>query len=345
MTGPPLSILATGMVTGVGLSAATSCAGIRCGIANFQETRFSDAAGEWIVGAPVLLEAPRWGHARLVEMLAMSVRESMEGLGAEPGALPLLLCVAERERPGRAERVEYELLMELQREINYRFHPSSSIIPHGRVSVVAALIQARKLIYEQNHPHVLVAGVDSLLVGASLAALEAQDRLLTGQNSNGFIPGEAAAAVVLGRPSASGAKELLCTGIGFGVEPATRDSGEPLRGDGLTHAIKTALADAACEMHDLDYRITDISGEQYYFKEAVLALSRTLRQRKERFAIWHPADCIGEVGAAIGPAVLAVAKAACDKGYSDGPNILCHWGNDVGKRGAAILRYPQMAVA
>ena len=27
-------------------------------------------------------------------------------------------------------------------------------------------------------------------------------------------------------------------------------------------------------MHDLDYRITDLSGEQYYFKEAALALGR-----------------------------------------------------------------------
>ena len=34
-------------------------------------------------------------------------------------------------------------------------------------------------------------------------------------------------------------------------------------------------------MHDFDYRITDLSGEQYYFKEAALALSRTLRQSKE----------------------------------------------------------------
>ena len=55
-----------------------------------------------------------------------------------------------------------------------------------------------------------------------------------------------------------------------------------MRADGLATAIKGALADAGCEMHDMDYRITDLSGEQYYFKEAALALSRTLRQTQGR---------------------------------------------------------------
>jgi 3-oxoacyl-[acyl-carrier-protein] synthase I len=345
MTGSPLAILGSGLVSGVGLSAPASCAAIRCGIANFQETRFIDAAGDPIIGSPVALDPPCWGQERLLEMLRRAVHECIASGNAAPGSLPLLLCVAERDRPGRTDRVEYELFAELQQRLGYRFHPSSMILPHGRVSVVAALILARKLIYEQNHPRVLVAAVDSLLVRGSLAAFEEQERLLTGQNSNGFIPGEAAAAVLLGRPDLAKARELVCTGIGVGAEPAALGSGAPLRGEGLTQAFKAALADAECEMHDMSYRITDNSGEHYYFKEADFALSRTLRRHKENFYIWHPADCIGEVGAAIGPVVLAVAKAATDKGYGYGPNILCHWGNDGGRRGAAVLRHGTRAVA
>jgi 3-oxoacyl-[acyl-carrier-protein] synthase-1 len=89
------------------------------------------------------------------------------------------------------------------------------------------------------------------------------------------------------------------------------------------------------------YRLTDLSGEQYGFKEAALALSRTLRQRKLRFDLHHPADCIGEVGAAIGPCILGVARAAAEKGYAPGPGILCHLGSDDGARAALILRYQQ----
>ena len=88
---------------------------------------------------------------------------------------------------------------------------------------------------------------------------------------------------------------------------------------------------------DLDFRITDLSGEQYYFKEASLALSRTLRKRKEEFDIWHPADCIGEVGSALSAIMLTVIKFACEKEYSKGNNILAHLGNDDGKRSSMIL--------
>ena len=50
--------------------------------------------------------------------------------------------------------------------------------------------------------------------------------------------------------------------IGFGREAAHIDSGEPLRAEGLSLAIKAALTDAGCAMHDMDFRITDLSGEQ-----------------------------------------------------------------------------------
>ncbi|HEX7967738.1 MAG TPA: hypothetical protein VF502_05930, partial [Stellaceae bacterium] len=172
MTAQPLAIVGSGMVSGVGLSAPASCAAIRCGIANFSETRFVDAAGEWIIGSSVPLDPPCWGQERLLDMLARAVLECIGSLGAAPGTLPLLLCVAERDRPGRTDRVEYELFAELQQRLQYRFHPTSAILPYGRVSIVAALMQARKLIHEQNQSHVLVAGVDSLLVGASLSGFE-----------------------------------------------------------------------------------------------------------------------------------------------------------------------------
>ena len=71
-------------------------------------------------------------------------------------------------------------------------------------------------------------------------------------------------------------------------------------------------------MHHVDLRIADLSGEQYYFKEATLAVARTLRQRKEEFDIWHPAECVGEVGAVAGICVIALADAACRKAYGKG---------------------------
>ena len=133
--------------------------------------------------------------------------------------------------------------------------------------------------------------------------------------------------------------QLICRGLGFGVEPATVDSDLPLRADGLVSAFRMALAEASCDMAALDFRITDNSGEQYGFKEAALGLTRVLKKRKAEFDIWHPADCIGEVGAAIAMVILGVGLIATQKKYTPGYEIMCHLSNDNGNRAAFIISY------
>ncbi|WP_437882280.1 hypothetical protein [Pseudomonas sp. LRF_L74] len=343
----PLSILGTGMVTAVGHDAPSSCAAIRCAIDNFQETRFIDRGGEWQLGASVTLEKPWGGRSKLLKMLVSVLGEALRAAPeVDPSSTPLMLALAESDRPGRLHALDASLLHDAQREMGVALHPDSAVIARGRVGAAVAMLNARKLIHQNGHRHVLVAGVDSLLVSSTLAEFERRERLLTSRNSNGFIPGEAAAAVVLGAPVQSEQPQLLCSGLGFAMEQSTIDSEDmPLRADGLTRALQGALAEAGCGMEAMDYRLTDLSGEQYYFKEASLALSRTLRVRKEFLHLWHPADCIGECGAAIGPAMLAVALASCRKGYGEGNNILLHLGNDAGERAAVVLDYRTVRAA
>jgi len=340
MNGQPLAIAGSGMVTGVGLSAPASCAAIRCAINGFKETRFMDSGGEWIIGCEVPLGDPWRGTTKLAKMLAMALQEcAAHDPRLELDAVPILLCVAEAERPGRLENLTGRLWEQLTEELGTGFHEKSILIARGHVGAAVALLLARRLIYEESFPQVIIAGVDSLLVGPTISAYEARGRVLTSENSDGFFPGEAAATILVQPPQPGDTPRLICRGLGFGVENATEDSGEPLRADGLVRAIKDALVDAACEMGDLDFRVTDISGSQYQFKEASLALSRSLRKRKEELDIWHPADCVGEIGAAMGGTMMAVIDAACRKGYSKGHHILFHLGNDDGKRAAMVFDF------
>jgi 3-oxoacyl-[acyl-carrier-protein] synthase-1 len=338
MTAQPIAIKSTGLVTSVGLSAPASCAAIRAKISNPTETRFMGSDGEWIMAHQVPLAEPWRGSTKLAKMAAMAIVECLQTQPRKAWpSIPLLLCVAERARPGRHNDLEDQLLLELEQELGVQFAVGSAVIPYGRVGAAMALAEARKLIYGERVPQVLIAAGDSLLTWPTLSVYERADRLLTPGNSNGFMPGEGAGAALIARPIGPG--ELRCLGIGVGAEHAYLDSGEPLRGVGLASAICGALAEAGMQFHDLDYRITDISGEQYYFKEAALALSRLLRRRKENFDLWHPAECIGEAGAAAGMTVLAVADAACRKAYSAGPNILAHCAIDSGRRAAMILQW------
>jgi len=336
----PISVMASGMVTGVGLTSATACAAIRCGITNFTETRFRDQGGEWLIGSAVPLEEPFRGRTKLIRLLIPALRECLTELRGVPLArIPLLLGVAEEGRPGRLEHLDASLLRDVQAELRVRFHESSQVLPRGRIAGVLALQQAGRLIQEGRVPGVLIAGVDTLLVSATLAAFEQKGRLLTSKNSDGFIPGEAGAAVLVAPPGKTAGSDVSCRGIGFAQENAPVGSDEPLRADGLVAAIRAALADARQSMADVDYRLSDVSGEQYGFKEASLALGRLLRTRKPTFELWHPSDCIGEVGAAIVPCVLAVARTAARKGYAPGSNVLCQFGNDGGERAAAVVGY------
>ena len=340
MSQQPLAIVGSGMVTGVGLSAPTSCAAIRCGITNFQETRFIDSAGEWIVASEVPLEQPWRGPEKLGRMLAAVIEESFHtDPSLSPAETPVIACFSERERPGRLDDLNERVLESVKRLLDFGLHPGSITVSQGRVGGAVALREARKMLYEQRVSAVIIAGVDSYLSAQTLKAFEEKRRLLTADNSNGFIPGEGASAVIVSRPRPSDYPQLVLLGLGLGVERSTIESEEPLRADGLVHAINASLTDARVDMGWLDFRITDVSGEQYWFKEASLAMSRTLRTRKEEFDIWHAADCIGEVGAACGPSAFNVAWAASENGYSKGQNVLCHFANDDGRRAAAVLTY------
>jgi 3-oxoacyl-[acyl-carrier-protein] synthase-1 len=336
---PCVAIVSTGLVTSVGLSAPAACAAIRAGLTNATETDFVDSDGEPIMGHQVGLDEPWRGRTKLVKMLGMAIEECLEQVPRDRWPqLPLLLCVAEADRPGRIDDLEGGLVRDLSDDLGVEFDAGSGAIAHGRVGLAVALLNARGLL-EKGAPAVVVAAADTLLHWPSLAAYEEEARLLTSTVSNGFIPGEGAGALLVG-PS-NGRRQLVCSGLGFAAEAAHIREDLPLRAAGLTAAISGALAEAGRDAHELDFRISDASGEQYYFKEAALAVARVLRQAKEEFDIWHPADCVGEVGSVSGLAGVAVANAACRGGYAPGRRILLHLANDAGQRAAVLLEYQE----
>ncbi|WP_250455995.1 hypothetical protein [Caballeronia sp. ATUFL_M2_KS44] len=337
MTGHAIAILNTGLVTSVGLSAPATCAAIRAKISNPTETRFIGSDGEWIMAHQVQLEKPWRGRTKLAKMAAMAIAECLEGVDREAWRhIPLLLCVAEANRPGRIDGLDRELFSQIEAELQARFCSASTVFAMGRAGVVAALAKARQLTSQGDVRWVVVAATDSLLNGRTLREFDLQERILTESNSDAFMPGEAAGALLID-PCATG-EGLNCIGVGFAKERAAVNSHEALRGEGLTTAVRAALMDSGLTMEDISLRVTDIAGEQYYFKEAALTVARTLRKAKARLDIWHPAECIGEVGAAQGTVVIATALAACQKGYTGG-NILAHLSNDDGLRASAVLQY------
>jgi 3-oxoacyl-[acyl-carrier-protein] synthase-1 len=181
--------------------------------------------------------------------------------------------------------------------------------------------------------------VDSYINASSLSWLDQHWRLKTPENSDGLIPGETAAAVLLQYlPPAHTVSALKVSGIGFGKEKATVLSEEPLMAEGLTEATRAALMEAGVAMHNIAFRLSDVSGESYGFKEQALVVGRLLRvHREEPYPIWHRAENVGDIGAAAGISQLIAAFFAYKNDYAPGNRVVCFTSAVPGDRAVAVL--------
>jgi 3-oxoacyl-[acyl-carrier-protein] synthase-1 len=59
------------------------------------------------------------------------------------------------------------------------------------------LLQIQEIFYLRRADYAVLVGVDSLMTAGTLDHFHKQRRLLTAHNSDGFLPGEAAAALLL----------------------------------------------------------------------------------------------------------------------------------------------------
>jgi 3-oxoacyl-[acyl-carrier-protein] synthase I len=105
----------------------------------------------------------------------------------------------------------------------------------------------------------------------------------------------------------------------------------------MTAAYKLAFDAAHIEMRHLGYRISDITGESYFFKQTALASIRLLRGRHDFQGLWSPTESIGNIGAAVVPTMIAMALTAAVKGYHDGDPVLVEASGDDGACGAALF--------
>ncbi len=335
-------ITATGMVCSVGLNAAAACAAMRAGIANFAELPYHDNQGEPIIGAMVPgLTRTFKREEHLIEMLAMALVDCLQNKTLEPSSnIPLFVSLAEPERPGGCAVLADSIIGRLQNKFNINFHPDlSQTIQKGHTGGFDALRTARKLLQDTRIPACLICGVDSYINASSMLWLDQHWRLKTDENSDGVIPGEAAAAVLLQRQAEPDSKiGVRITGLGFGYEKANVLSEEPLLGLGLTDAARSALAEAGIKMHEIDFRISDVTGESYGFKEQALVLSRLMRARRDELPIWQCAEAIGDCGAAAGVCQIVIARESFIKGYAPGDHAACFTSAVLGNRAVVLLR-------
>lgn len=358
-----LSVVGHAMLTALGRDGAATCAALRAGVGGAREEGLWDITKgdflktarprlrQWWEGptmTPALAEPVIRDCMRQARRLGL-VDDARAGATDDRPTLPVLLIVSPPDRPHRSPELERIVLDGLAERFGAPLPEGSGAVAGGRTGILTALRVAHDLISDRAAPACIVVGVESFLRQVlALHYIEA-NRLLCEANSNGFMPGEAACAVLVTRHGAVATDELLITGIGVGHE-TSGDGGNaehPVLGHGLTQAVRQAVDSAGIVFHDLNVSISDHNGEAFKFKEAAIVAGRLDRlppdgrSRRPRGFMdsWHPAEGIGEVGAAIFPCLLGWAFEAGLKDYAPGGPVLLHAGEDNGERVAIVARF------
>jgi 3-oxoacyl-[acyl-carrier-protein] synthase-1 len=253
----------------------------------------------------------------------------------------LLVGLAELGRPGGGTWLGEGIISKVEQKLGVRFHPSfSKTIPKGHTAGFESLRIARDLLQKPEILGCLVCAVDSYINASALFWLEQNWRLKREGHTDGVIPGEAAAAVFVQQqvPSKNGPK-VEVVGLGFDQEKASVLTEEPLLARGLAEACRQALTEVGWGFHDLDFRISDVGGENYGFRELTLVEGRLARiVRSQPQPLWHAADSIGDTGAAAGVVQLVSAAAAWTKAYAPGAHAGCFTSAVPGDRAVTLLR-------
>lgn len=336
-------IEAAGMACPVGLTWPSACAAMRAGISRKSISAYRDNQGREIIASYLNKQIPAdasW-QERWLFLLAQALRDALRVRDQRTlEGMPLFLALP----PSGSGDVYHSawVAQALSKKLGLQLAASQvHVVAEGAAGGYVALQQGC-LSVRRGTPCV-VAAADSLLSAQRLLPLSEQDRLLVEGNSDGFIPGEAAAVLLLG----DGSRQALAhiSGLGFAVEPSRIDNEIPLRADGILAAALAALAAAAMSPQDLDFRLSDAAGESFFFKEQSLLVTRLLRERKPEFPLWLPAESLGETGAAAGLCSLLWATAAWQRSYAPGPRALACVGNEQGARAVVVLQNPRLGLA
>jgi 3-oxoacyl-[acyl-carrier-protein] synthase I len=169
---------------------------------------------------------------------------------------------------------------------------------------IFGLAQAEALLEAPGVDGCLLVAVDTACEARRLGVLDAANRIQSARHRSGPIPGEAAAVLYLRRAAAPDAPGLYVAAWAQGVEPA---EDVPAIAAAWTSAVEAVLAADEAAAASVALAFVDLNGDRRRAQAWSFTATRTLARRKLSAALCHPADTLGDVMAASGPVLLALA--------------------------------------
>ena len=225
---------------------------------------------------------------------------------------------------------------------NHRIVPAivEAVGDHGSAALLAAERAARRLLAGEIEL-ALIVGFDVRTDEKAVAKAAADGRAIGPGRSWGYVPGEAAAAVLLaserGLQRLAVPSQSTLVAVSSATEPNPPDAAVPCVGRGVTEAVRKVLAALP-----VDGRIAcvlcDLNGERARTDEWGFTLPRVVRQLSDPGAFVAPASAWGDCGAANGLLLLALAVAINKREKATGSHALIWTSSDGRERAAALVR-------
>jgi 3-oxoacyl-[acyl-carrier-protein] synthase-1 len=290
------------------------------------------------------------GYDRLVALAAPAIAEAaarasaMLGMGAE--GQPRIPAVVSLPPPGRADddpRMVGAFVAAVSDKSGVALHADkSSVVRVGHAGMAAALVEARTLL-DAGEPAVLVGAVDSYFHPAVLRRLDEECRLHALGAEDGFVPSEGSGFALLVRTStlpraaASQVPSVACiTGAAIAEEAGSADGNAPNAATAMTSLIAGALDRQARPPSGPEaWVLSDVNGEHHRVGEWDLVSHRhglLGRVAHDRFA-----DQLGDMGAATGGVLLAIATGCWRAGAAPCTSAVLALHSDGPARGVVVL--------
>lgn len=368
-----IAITGIGAVTPVGATAIETAASLRAGICRFREDGLyiplgadddgadgasaRDVADGVTASLVAALPSSAAGAARIFELALRATRELVRershdllrgrtvAAGAESEPTGWFLALPEEDAVTASWGVAKSLGPALLDRFGDRASTVVAVRAQGGAGSLAVLGDAAAAIRGGAIARAVVVGADTFIDRDRLSLLDRDLRIKSPRATAGMIPGEGATALVLESAVAAvrrRARVLATLGeIGTGEEPQTIGGDRESSGRGLTHALRAALAGGAS--HTPRWVLCDLNGEAYRAVEWGTVSVRLARELGASARLTHPADGLGEIGAAIGGVLIAQALGGFARGYAPAPEALLWAGSDRGLRAAVRVLAPAPA--
>jgi 3-oxoacyl-[acyl-carrier-protein] synthase-1 len=345
-----------GVVTSVGSQAAQALTSIAAGICRFRElpefhplvrdTGQHFPAG--VVAAPAdTLTKGLSGVPRLLALGRPALQEALADAELDDSRIreaDVLVAGADRADTRAGSRAATILPARLLGPLAAKAEPAAlRYFPSGSAAGLIALDAGMQRLRRHESGLCVVGGVDSWLDTGTLAALDGARRLKTAEITDGFVPGEAAAFLVLERAADAARRGRVpyarCNDVQVAREEHTVDKDTVCTGEGLTRCLRPAVDQLRAGGRPARAVLCDLNGESYRSTEWAYALARVFQAERAPppTTLVHPADCIGDVGGASAAVLIALGARAIKRRPRDWDPVLVWCSSDGGDRAACSL--------